>query len=203
MSLLLSIKFSSLRFMLVMFDSLGDDFPFDWLDWVKNSLQTLYVYLANSYLKCHETKIEIKRSLHELLGWFFAQCTLLFPTLVQNSKINCLMVLWRCQRLHEIDIIFISLQKIFNFLNSIAEILIIALTIGKTMCIWEIYFPQIGFYLAHFHEKIQWKSKKFSGSLPQTSTGLCPGSASALTVPSLPKPPADYSDRCAIVFSKS
>ena len=51
-----------------MFDSLGDDFPFDWLDWVKNSLQTLYVYLANSYLKCHETKIEIKRSLHELLG---------------------------------------------------------------------------------------------------------------------------------------
>ena len=79
-----------------MFDKLGHDFPFDWLvkrfqkenivdtfnrcsknclfpallflQKSKNSFQTLYVYLANSYLKCHETKIEIKRRLHELLG---------------------------------------------------------------------------------------------------------------------------------------
>ena len=77
-------------------NNLGDYFPFDWLvkrfqtenivdilngysrnylfhtllflQMSKNSLQTLYVYLANSYLKCHETKIEIKSSLHELLG---------------------------------------------------------------------------------------------------------------------------------------
>ena len=79
-----------------MFDNLGDDFPFDWLvkrfqkenivdifnrysrnclfptllflQKSKNSLQTLDVYLANSYLKCHGIKIEIRRSLHELLG---------------------------------------------------------------------------------------------------------------------------------------
>ena len=56
------------------------------------------------------------------------------------------------------------LQKIFNFLNSVAENLIITLAIGKTMCISEIYFSQIGFYLAHFYEKIQWKFKKLSGA---------------------------------------
>ena len=68
-----------------MFDNLGDDFPFDWLvkrfqkenivdifnrysrnclfptllflQKSKKSLQSLDAYLANSYLKCHETKI--------------------------------------------------------------------------------------------------------------------------------------------------
>ena len=72
----------------------------------------------------------------------------------------------------EIDIIFIFLQKIFNSLNSIAENLIIALTIGKMMCICEIYFSQIGFYLAHFHEEIQWKSQKnFLGLFPKPHQG--------------------------------
>ena len=84
-------------------------------------------------------------------------------------------------------------QKVFNYLNSIAENLIIDLTIGKTMCICEIYFSQIGFYLAHFYEEILWKS--------QTPPGLCPGPPwGAHSAP--PKPPADYSDHCAIVFSK-
>ena len=92
-------------------------------------------------------------------------------------------------------------QKVFNYLNSIAENLIIDLTIGKTMCICEIYFSQIGFYLAHFYEEIQWKSQTFSGSFPQTPPGLCPGPPwGAHSAP--PKPPADYSDRCAIIFSK-
>ena len=42
------------------------------------------------------------------------------------------------------------------------------------MCICEIYFSQIGFYLAHFSEEIQWKSQKFSGALPQIPPELCP-----------------------------
>ena len=54
----------------------------------------------------------------------------------------------------EIDM-FVFPQKTFNSLNSVAKNLIIALTIGKTMCICEIYFSQTGFYLAHFHEEIQ------------------------------------------------
>ena len=38
--------------------------------------------------------------------------------------------------------------------------------------------------------------KIFGEFLPQTPSGLCPGPAGGR------KPPADYSDRCAIVFSK-
>ena len=53
--------------------------------------------------------------------------------------------------------------------------------IGKTMCICEIYFSQIGFYLAHFHEEIQRKPQTFSGALLQTPRGLCPGLAGGLT----------------------
>ena len=161
------------------------------------------MYLANSYLKCHETKIEIKRSLHELLGWFFALSTRLALPLF---KIVRLIVWWHyggASVYIEIDSIFILFQKIFNSLNSITKNLIIALTIGKAMCICEIYFSQIGFYLGHFHEKIQWKSQKFSGALPQTPTGLCPGPTGGLTAsPQNPKPPADYSDCCMIIFSK-
>ena len=71
----------------------------------------------------------------------------------------------------DIDIIFTFLQKIFNSLNSIAENLIIALTIGNTMCICEFSFSQIGFYLAHFHEKIQWKSQKFS-KIPNSTRAM-------------------------------
>ena len=103
-------------------------------------------------------------------------------------KIARLIVWWHYRGASvyiEIDIIFIFLQKIFNSLNSIAENLIIALNIGKTMCICEIYFSQIGFYLAHFHEEIQWKSQKFSGALPQTLPGLCPGHAGRLPNPQL------------------
>ena len=74
--------------------------------------------------------------------------------LVQNSKINCLWRYGGASVYNEIDIIFIFLQKIFNSVNSIAKNLI-ALTTGKTMCVCEIYFSQIGFYLAHFHEEIQ------------------------------------------------
>ena len=125
------------------------------------------MYLANSYLKCHETKKEIKISLHELLGWFFALSTRLAPPLF---KIVRLIVWWRyggASVYIEINIIFVFLQKIFNSRNSIAENLIIALTIGKTMCICEIYFSQIGFYLAHFHEEIQWKSQNFLGLGPK------------------------------------
>ena len=89
-----------------MFDNLGDDFPFDWLvkhfqkenivdifnHYSRNCLFPtllfykrvkipcrLYVYLANPYLKCHETKTEIKRSLPEFLGYFFALSTRLAP----------------------------------------------------------------------------------------------------------------------------
>ena len=130
------------------------------------------MYLANSYLKCHETKIEIKRSLHELLGWFFALSTRLAPPLF---KIARLIVWWHYggdSNYIEIDIIFIFLQKIFNSLNSIAENLIIALTIGKTMCICEIYLSQIVSYLAHLHED------------PLGGSQHPP-----------PKPPAYYSDR--------
>ena len=161
------------------------------------------MYLTNSYLKCHETKIEIKRSLHELLGWFFALSTRLAQPLF---KIARSIVWWRyggASVYIEISIIFIFLQKIFNSLiefNSIAENLIVALTIGKRMCICEIYFYQIGFYLAHFHEEIQWKSKKISRASPQTPPGLCPRPAGGLIAS--PKSSADYSDRCAIVFSK-
>ena len=105
-------------------------------------------------------------------------------------KIARLIAWWHYGRASiyiEIDIIFIFLQKIFNSLNSITENLIIALTIGKTMCICKIYFSQIGFYLAHFHDKIQWKSQKFSGALPQTQPGLCPGPPGGLTVPPIPQ----------------
>ena len=42
--------------------------------------------------------------------------------------------------------------------------------------------------------------KKFSGTFPQTPPGLCPGPAGGFTAP--PKPPADYSDCCVIVFLK-
>ena len=129
------------------------------------------MYLANSYLKCHETKKEIKISLHELLGWFFALSTRLAPPLF---KIVRLIVWWRyggASVYIEINIIFVFLQKIFNSRNSIAENLIIALTIGKTMCICEIYFSQIGFYLAHFHEEIQWKSQNFLGLGPKPHQG--------------------------------
>ena len=64
-----------------MFDNLGDDFPFDWLVkcfqkkkkilWIYLiAIQEIvyflpyfiYVYLANSYLKCYGIKIGIKRS---------------------------------------------------------------------------------------------------------------------------------------------
>ena len=66
------------------------------------------MYQVNSYLKCHETKIEIKRSLHELLGWFFALSTRLAPPLF---KIARLIVLWcygGASIYAEINIIFIS-----------------------------------------------------------------------------------------------
>ena len=122
------------------------------------------MYLANSYLKCHETKIEIKRSLHELLGWFFALSNRLAPPLFKIAR----LIVWLCYGdasvYIEIDI-FTFRQKIFNSLNSIAENIVIALTIGKTMCICEIYFSQISFYLAHFHGEIQWKSQKLSRAL--------------------------------------
>ena len=93
----------------------------------------IYVYLANFYLKCHEAKIltKIKRSLHELLGWFFGLSTRLALPLF---KIARLIVLWHygCASVYiEIDIIFIFLQKIFNSLYSVDKNLIIALTIGK------------------------------------------------------------------------
>ena len=146
------------------------------------------MYLANSYLKCHEKKIEIKRSLHELLGWFFVPNTRFVLPLF---KIARSIVWWRYGGVSvyiEIDIIFIFLQKIFNSLNSIAKNLIIALTIGKTMCICEIYFSQIGFYLAHFHEEILWKSQTFSEALPKTPPGLCPGPAGGTH--SAPQPPS-------------
>ena len=83
------------------------------------------MYLANSYLKCHGTKIEIKRSLHELLGWFFVLNTRLAP--LPFFKIARLIVWWRYKGASiyiGIDIIFIFLQKIFNSLSSIAENLI-------------------------------------------------------------------------------
>ena len=162
------------------------------------------MYLANSYLKCHETKIEIKRSLHELLGWFFALSTTWAPPLF---KIVRLIVWWRYGGVSvyiEIDMIFIFLQKIFISLNSTAENLIVAFTIGKTMCICEIYFSQIGVYLAHFLEEIQWKPKTFSGASPQTPPGLCPGPAGgARSPPPLPKPPTDYSDISTSNFLKA
>ena len=101
----------------------------------------------------------------------------------------------------EIDIIFIFLQKIFESLNSIAENLIIGLTIGKTMCICEIYFSQIGFYLAHFHEEIQWKSQTFSRALPQTPPGLYPGLAGGLTA--LPPNPQQIIAIAARSFSQN
>ena len=126
-------------------------------------------------------------SLDELLWWFFALRTRLALPLFKRAR---LIVWWHyggASVYIEIDIIFIFLQKIFNSLNSIAENLIIALTIGKTMCICEIYFSQIGFYLAHFHEERQWKSKTFSGALPQTPTGLCPGPIGGLTAPQNPQ----------------
>ena len=106
-------------------------------------------------------------------------------------KIARLIVWWHYRGASvytEIDIIFIFLQKIFNSLNSLAENLIIALTIGKMMCICEIYFSRVGFYLAHFREEIQWKSKKFTGALPQTPPGLCPGPSKGLTAPPPPNP---------------
>ena len=94
-----------------------------------------------------------------------------------------------------------SLERLFSKMNLIkATLLIIAWTIGKTMFICEIYFSQIGFYLTHFHEEIQWKSQKSSGASPQTPPGLCPGTAGRLTAP--PKLPADYSDHYTIFFSK-
>ena len=136
----------------------------------------LYICVSGQFLpKMPWKKIEIKRSLHELLGWFFVPNTRFALPLF---KIARSIVWWRYGGVSvyiEIDIIFIFLQKIFNSLNSIAENLIIALTIGKTMCICEIYFSQIGFYLAHFHEEILWKSQTFSEALPQTPPGLCPG----------------------------
>ena len=143
----------------------------------KNFLKTLCVF--GQFLP------KVPWSLHELLGWFFAPSTRLVPPLF---KIARLIVWWHYKAASiciEIDIIFIFLQKIFNSLTSIAENLIIALTIGKTMCICEIYFSQTGFYLAHFHEEIQWKSQKFSGALPQTLPGLCPGHAGRLPNPQL------------------
>ena len=157
------------------------------------------MYLANSYLKCHETKIKIKGSLHELLGWFFALSTILALPLFKIAR----LIVWRlygwASAYIEIYIIFIFLQKIINSLNSIAENLIKALTIGKTMCICEIYFPQIGFYLAHFHEDMQ-KSQKFSRASPKPHQGSALDPLGGSQHP--PKPPADYSNRCAIVFSK-
>ena len=164
-----------------MFDNLGDDFPFDWFvkrfqkenivgifnHYSRNCLcptlffykkvkflaDFIYVYLVNFYLKCYETKKEIKRSLHEFLGRFFALSTRLALVLF---KIARLIVWWRyggASVYIETDIIFIFLQKILTSLSSIAENLIIALTIGKTMCVCEIYFSQNGFYLAHFHDE--------------------------------------------------
>ena len=123
--------------------------------------------------------------------------------LVQNSKINCLMALWRCQRLHWnwYDLIF--LQKIFISLNSITENLIVAFTIGKTMCICEIYFSQIGVYLAHFLEEIQWKPQTFSGASPQTPLGLSWIRWGARSPPPPPKPPTDYSDISTLNFLKA
>ena len=117
-------------------------------------------------------QIEIKRSLHELLGWFFALSTRLALPLFKIAR----LIVWWCYGgasiYIEIDIIFIFLQKIFNPLNSIAENLIITLTIGKMMCICKIYLSQIGFYLAHLHGEIQWKSQTFSRALPETPN-LC------------------------------
>ena len=161
-----------------MFENLGDDFPFDWLvkRFQKENIVDIYIcYSRNclfpNLLFLQKSKNFLKTlcvfrqflpkvpwSLHELLGWFFAPSTRLVPPLF---KIARLIVWWHYKAASiciEIDIIFIFLQKIFNSLTSIAENLIIALTIGKTMCICEIYFSQTGFYLAHFHEEIQWKS---------------------------------------------
>ena len=62
-------------------------------------------------------KIEIKRSLHKLLAWFFALSTRLAPPLF---KIARLIVWWGYggASFHiEIDIIFIFLQKILNSLK--------------------------------------------------------------------------------------
>ena len=84
----------------------------------------MYVYLVNSCLQCHEAKIEIKRSLHEMLWWFFAVSTRLALPLFKIAW----LIVWWCYGgatvYIEIDITFIFLQKIFNSLNSIAENLI-------------------------------------------------------------------------------
>ena len=81
-----------------------------------------------------------------------------------------------------------SFKKMFNSLNSIAENLIIALTFGKTMCIFEIYFSQIGFYLAR---TFSWGNtikipKIFRGFAPNPTRTL-PGPTGGITAP--PKPP--------------
>ena len=71
MSLLLLIKFSSLRFILY-FDYLGDDFPFDWV------------------VKCFQ-----KENVVDIFNCYSRNC--LFPTLLflQKSK-NSLQTLYMC-----------------------------------------------------------------------------------------------------------
>ena len=203
-----------------MFDNLEDHFPFDWL--VKHFQKENIVDIFNRYSRnclfptllfykrvkipcwlyiCVSgqllPKMPWKKNWNQkesawTLGWSFVPNTRLALPLF---KIARLIVWWGYGGVSvyiEIDIIFIFLQKIFNSLNSIAENLIIALTIGKTMSICEIYFSQIGFYLAHFHEEILWKF--------QTIPGLCPGPAGGLTVPN--NPPVNYSNCCTTVFSR-
>ena len=121
-------------------------------------------------------------------------------TLVQNSKINCLMALWRCQRLHwnwyylyfpskniqfpkfycwksnnspdhwEDDVYLRDLYLSNWFLFS-------TFSWGKTMKIQNIFWG--------FAPNPNW-------ALPWTHWGAH----------SSPKPPAGYSSRCVIIFSK-
>ena len=103
--------------------------------------------------------------------------------LVQNRKINCLTTLWRCQPLHwNWYYLYLPSENIqfpkFYYWKS-----------NDSLDHWEDdvylrdFFLSNWFFLAHFHEGIQWKSPKFSGTFPQTPPELWPGPAGWLTAP--------------------
>ena len=160
------------------------------------------MYLANSYLKCHGTKIEIKRSLHELLGWFFVLNTRLAP--LPFFKIARLIVWWRYKGASiyiGIDIIFIFLQKIFNSLNSIAENLINSLDYWEDDAYLQDLFVSNWFLFSTFSWGNTMKIQNIFWGFAPNPPALCPGPTGGLT--STLKAPADYSNCCAIAFKKN
>ena len=89
-------------------------------------------------------------------------------------KIARLIVWWRyggASVYIEIDLIFIFLQKIFNSLNSIAENLLIGLTIGKVMCICEIYSLKLVFIWDIFMGKYNESPKNLLELCPKPHQG--------------------------------